>query len=320
MIINNIQVLRAFAAISVVAVHSLLGIQSYGFQSFNKLIFEDFGVDIFFVISGFIMVFIQNNYKRNSIDFFIQRVKRILPTYLIYNFLILLLFFLFPLMFNTLKINFDHFVLSLFFLSQPILLNKPVITAGWTLEYEMFFYFIFAIFIIIKNLKFFHFSISIFIILLSYAGLINLLFIEFLFGMLIGIIYIYNSKSKKKFLQNYSYFFLIAGFLSLVASFLVSLDIHRIVKYGIPAGLIVLGSIFSKQILNKYIIFIGNASFSIYLSQAFSIPAILKLFKIFIPDFSIMLMFSTLLIASTLFGLFMYYFVERNLNIVTKKI
>ena len=70
MIINNIQVLRAFAAISVVAVHCLLGIQSYGFQSFNNLFFEDFGVDIFFVISGFIMVFIQNNYKTYLVDEF----------------------------------------------------------------------------------------------------------------------------------------------------------------------------------------------------------------------------------------------------------
>lgn len=320
MIINNIQVLRAFAAISVVTVHCLLGIQSYGFQSFNNLVFEDFGVDIFFVISGFIMVFIQNNYKRNSIDFFIQRVKRVLPTYWIYNFLILLLFFLFPLMFNTLKINFDHFLLSLFFLSQLIMLNKPVIIAGWTLEYEMFFYIIFAIFIIIKNRKFFYFSIFIFIILLSFAGLINLLFIEFLFGMLIGIIYNYDSKSKKKNLQKYSYFFLIVGLLIFLGLFFVPLDIHRVVKYGIPAGFVVFGSIYAKQILNKYIIFIGNASYSIYLSQAFSIPAILKLFKIFIPNFSVILIFITLLTISTLFGLFMYYFIERNVNIQIKKL
>ena len=90
MTIYNIQVLRAFAAVSIVIVHTLLGIHSYEFQSFNKFNLDDFGVDIFFVISGFIMVFIQDNYKRNSIDFFIQRVKRILPIYWICNFTILL--------------------------------------------------------------------------------------------------------------------------------------------------------------------------------------------------------------------------------------
>ena len=145
MIINNIQALRAFAAISVVTLHSLLGINSYYFQSFNKLDFVDFGIDIFFVISGFIMVFIQNNHKRSSLDFFLQRLKRILPTYWIYNFLILLLFIFFSSIFNSLKINFDHFFLSLFFLSQYILSSKPVILAGWTLEYEMLFYLLFAI-------------------------------------------------------------------------------------------------------------------------------------------------------------------------------
>ena len=320
MIINNIQILRAFAAISVAIVHSLLGIHSYGFQSLNKLDLGDFGVDIFFVISGFIMVFIQNNYKRTSVDFFIQRIKRILPTYWICNFLILLLFFLFPSIFNTLKINFDHFFLSLFFLSQYILASKPVIVAGWTLEYEMFFYVLFAIFINIKNVKFSYLFIFIFISILSFVGLIDFLFIEFLFGMLIGIIYIYINKLHKKILKKYCYHFLIFGFLIFFVSVFYSLEITRLIKYGLPAALIVLGSIYAKQLSNKYAIIIGNASYSIYLVQGFCIPAILKFFKIFFPDFNVILIFAILLMASVLFGLFIYYFIERNLNLLIKKL
>ncbi len=320
MIINNIQILRAFAAISVAIVHSLLGIHSYGFQSLNKLDLGDFGVDIFFVISGFIMVFIQNNYKRTSVDFFIQRIKRILPTYWICNFLILLLFFLFPSIFNTLKINFDHFFLSLFFLSQYILVSKPVIVAGWTLEYEMFFYILFAIFINIKNTKFSYLFIFIFISTLSIVGLIDLLFIEFLFGMSIGIIYTYNNKLYKKILKKFCYFFLILGFLIFFVSVFYSLEIIRLIKYGLPAALIVLGSIYAKQLSNKYGIIIGNASYSIYLAQGFCIPAILKFFKSFFPDINIILIFAILLVGSVLFGLIIYYFIERNLNLLIKKL
>jgi peptidoglycan/LPS O-acetylase OafA/YrhL len=318
--IYNIQVLRAFAAVSIVIVHTLLGIHSYGFQSLNKFNLDDFGVDIFFVISGFIMVFIQNNYKRNSIDFFIQRVKRILPIYWICNFIILLLFLLFPAIFNTLKINFDHFFLSLFFLSQYIFLDKPIIIAGWTLEYEMLFYFLFAIFINIKNIKFSYFFIFITITILCFTGLINLIFIEFLFGMLIGIIYINSSKVKIFFLHNYCYYFLIFGFIILFLPIFNSLELNRLIKYGLPSTLIVLGSIYAKQITNKYAILIGNASYSIYLAQGFCIPAILKFFKIFFPEFNVVIIFFILLIGSVLFGLFIYYFIERNLSLLIKKL
>jgi len=319
-IIYNIQVLRAFAAVSIVIVHSLLGIHSYEFQSVNKFNLDDFGVDIFFVISGFIMVFIQNNYKRNSIDFFIQRVKRILPIYWICNFTILLLFFLFPSIFNTLKINFDHFFLSLFFLSQYIFLDKPIIVAGWTLEYEIFFYFLFAIFINIKNIKFSYFFIFITIGILCFTELINLIFIEFLFGMMIGIIYINSSEVQKKILHNYSYYFLIFGFIILLLPIFNSLEINRLIKYGLPSTLIVLGSIYAKQITNKYAILIGNGSYSIYLAQGFCIPAILKFFKIFYPEFDMVIIFFILLTGSVLFGLFIYYFIERNLSLLIKKL
>lgn len=321
MIINNIQALRAFAAISVVVVHSLLGIHGYGLQSFTRFLdLGDFGVDIFFIISGFIMVFIQNNFKRTSADFFIQRLKRIVPTYWFYNFLILLLFFLFPSIFNTIHLNFYHFFLSLFFLSQHIFLHPPIIRAGWTLEYEMVFYILFAICINIKNIRFSYFFIFIIVTYLSFIKKIDFIFIEFLFGMLVGIIYINTSKLQKKKLQNYSYLFLVFGLLILFILIFISLDSHRVIKYGIPSAFIVFGSVFAKQILNKYIVFIGSASYSIYLAQAFFIPAILKSFKIFALDFNIIVIFMILLIGSVLFGLFMYHFVERYFNIFIKKL
>jgi exopolysaccharide production protein ExoZ len=227
---------------------------------------------------------------------------------------------LFPAIFNTLKINFDHFFLSLFFLSQYIFLDKPIIVAGWTLEYEMLFYFLFAIFINIKNIKFSYFFIFITITILCFAGLINLIFIEFLFGMLIGIIYINSSKVQKKFLHNYCYYFLIFGFIILLLPIFNSLEVNRLIKYGLPSTLIVLGSIYAKQITNKYAILIGNASYSIYLAQGFCIPAILKFLKFFFPEFNVVIIFCILLIGSVLFGLFIYYFIERNLSLLIKKL
>jgi exopolysaccharide production protein ExoZ len=320
-IINNIQVLRAFAAVSVIFFHSLIGIRDYEFQLFAKFFdLGDFGVDIFFVISGFIMVFIKNKYKRNSINFISQRLKRIVPLYWFFNFLILFLFLLFPSIFNTLQISFYHFFLSLFFLSQYIFLSYPIVTAGWTLEYEFFFYILFAIFININNVRLFYFTIFSIIIFFYFLGAVNAIFIEFLFGMIIGIIYIYKNKLQKKILKNYCYYFIIFGFIFLLVSVFTSLEIHRLIKYGFPSSLIVLGCIFAKQISNKYAILIGNASYSIYLAQGFFIPASLKFFKIFFYDLNVIVIFTILLIGSLLFGLFIYYFIDRNLNLLIKKL
>ena len=57
--IANIQALRALAAINVVFVHSVDIAHKYGFESLLAREFRLWGasgVDIFFVISGFIMV------------------------------------------------------------------------------------------------------------------------------------------------------------------------------------------------------------------------------------------------------------------------
>ena len=64
--IENIQVLRFIAAFSVMMVH--LPVFEFG----------AWGVDIFFVISGFIMMYIT---EYNNKNFLIKRIIRIVPLY-----------------------------------------------------------------------------------------------------------------------------------------------------------------------------------------------------------------------------------------------
>ena len=66
--ISNLQFLRAFASINVVYFHTLLGSESYGKSTNILQILGGWGangVDIFFVISGFVMIYshIQNPKK-----------------------------------------------------------------------------------------------------------------------------------------------------------------------------------------------------------------------------------------------------------------
>ena len=85
-----IEALRFFAALSVVFVH--IPIIAVG----------DFGVDAFFVISGFVMMLsTQINYD----NFFLKRLIRICPTYYFFTIGVFLLAILFPDLFNALPIK-----------------------------------------------------------------------------------------------------------------------------------------------------------------------------------------------------------------------
>src|SRR5687767_4907064 len=74
--IDNIQVLRAVAALLVVFVHldgflRVLGLRPFGHG----------GVDLFFVISGFIMVYTTRGRPITPAAFLLNRITRIAPIY-----------------------------------------------------------------------------------------------------------------------------------------------------------------------------------------------------------------------------------------------
>ena len=57
-------------------------------------------------------------------------------------------------------------------------------------------------------------------------------------------------------------------------------DFPRVLKWGIPSMLIVFGAVFSKQGTNRVFSRVGDASYSIYLIQIFTIPGYYKLISV----------------------------------------
>ena len=125
MIIKNIQVLRAFAALSVLFLHTVYAVNDYNFFQLTKNFssWGDFGVDIFFIISGFIMIYIKRSQK-NALYFLKKRISRILPLYWFFNILYLFLFILFPTSFRTLQISSDNFLVLSNFSCRRFFLTK----------------------------------------------------------------------------------------------------------------------------------------------------------------------------------------------------
>lgn len=128
---NGIQLLRAIACIFVVLCHT---------QATN---IGSWGVDIFFVISGFMLMYSTHS---NGDKFFWKRTKKIVPLYWFMTIVTSILICLVPWLFNSYEFKWEYLMKSLFFIPyQHNGIVQPVYGLGWTLNYEVFVYLVFGI-------------------------------------------------------------------------------------------------------------------------------------------------------------------------------
>lgn len=145
--LRSIQALRGLAVLGVVAYHALSVEQKYSggdrvlpeFFSFGQT-----GVDLFFVISGFVMVTVtQGRFGGlpETLRFLWSRVTRIYPTYWLYFFITLAIFLVKPAWVNASQ-GYQVQLLTSFLLlpSQQL----PLVMVSWSLIHEMWFYLVFA--------------------------------------------------------------------------------------------------------------------------------------------------------------------------------
>ena len=133
----NLQILRGIAAVGVVFYHTAFLLPGNVHTDFS-------GVSIFFVISGFIMCFIT---RQSAEDFLPKRIIRIVPMYWLCTIAFVVinhrLFKLFkPSTWTTdttLAIDIPQ---SLLFLPSE---KAPLLGVGWTLNFEIYFYLVFAV-------------------------------------------------------------------------------------------------------------------------------------------------------------------------------
>lgn len=158
--IGNIQLLRGLAATSVVVYHT-------NFRFPNGVHTEFYGVAVFFVISGFIMVFVS---RSDASQFFTRRVMRIVPLYWLLTLIALVWYnfgfsnppYVYPLWLNWLFSNpsailqwFEQHLTNLLIIDTGTTVlrslffwpwdSHPLLSVGWTLNIEMFFYAVFGI-------------------------------------------------------------------------------------------------------------------------------------------------------------------------------
>jgi len=145
----HIQVLRFFAAVAVVAFHAA-GVAPDGFKVPDSAIsfalsYGGRGVDLFFVISGFIIFYATHGARLTPAEFLRRRVERIVPLYFFVIVAVTILALALPATFDTPDwYTPRHILRSLAFIAFTDG-EMPVVYVGWSLEYEMYFYLVVAL-------------------------------------------------------------------------------------------------------------------------------------------------------------------------------
>jgi peptidoglycan/LPS O-acetylase OafA/YrhL len=325
----SIQYLRAFAALFVVYHHAWD--QLPWFKTRFPFEMGATGVDLFFVISGFVMVFITDQKVQTGRDFILARAKRIIPLYWFCTLCTAILLLCAPALFGKNAFTFPHLVLSLFFIPHPNPADpnalSPLVKLGWTLNYEMFFYLMFAIGIWIFGKKRVLFTC---LSLLSIVGVglalgdraprivrvyADSIVLEFVLGMIVAILY---TRGCLKLGGRRGAFLLVIGFVGLAVGALY-VSIPRLVSSGIPSAAILMGALAiesSNQLaLVRPLKLLGDASYSIYLWHLFPIAITRALWRnLAIPmdgwEYTACFVFVGLLAGASA-GIVSYFLIER---------
>jgi exopolysaccharide production protein ExoZ len=292
--IYNVHLLRVVAALAVVYYHiaSEAGLNL-------PLPFGTFGVDIFFVVSGFIIAYIGS---KSPDAFFLRRIIRIVPFYWSASLFVFTIAWLFPEKLRQTRADVPHLLYSLFFIPHNTTYSGtfPTLILGWTLNYEMYFYVLFAVALVFSR-RYAPIICSAFltliVLVIDFSGTQNEslkfyarpIVFEFVFGIFVFCAvtlidrradYYHGSRWLKWVLYVST---LAASVFIVVQGMNGGFGLPRIVSSGLPAIFIVLGPILIEKLYdvkatNKLIFLLGESSYILYLIHPYILYGVLRLF------------------------------------------
>jgi exopolysaccharide production protein ExoZ len=313
--IFSIQVLRGFAALFVVIGHSQGAARELAVlsgQSFSvwRLVPWGVGVDLFFVISGFIIFYSGKKYEGTphaKRTFIAHRIARLVPLYWLCTAMFLALVLFKKSLGFALADDFPSIlaiISSLLFFPFSVRpmsngLAFPVYDLGWTLNYEMYFYVIFALLLghsyIVSAIRILSGLCCIIVFgvlfepdLLPFSFWCQPIILEFGIGIVIAV----------AFRRGVSFSLPVRLGLIILGALLILIlpfgapaeiggtnlnDFGRFCTLGVPAALIIAGAALGPDVKPSLWlsipIEIGNASYSLYLVHPFVIFFLSMLFR-----------------------------------------
>jgi exopolysaccharide production protein ExoZ len=319
----SIQHLRAFAAMAVVIFHACQWCD------------VDFdigaaGVDVFFIISGFLMWSITQDPKVTPASFLKSRVTRVAPLYWTVTLALAGLALAFPMLIVQVKPQPLHLLLSLLFVPHldPVGDPFPLLPPGWTLNYEAILYLIFtlALFapkphrlaIVLSSLAAITFAGLMFVPLFPLFA--NPLMLEFFAGVVLARVASDQDRdglSGRGVGAGWSLIALALVCLAMLRLLHIHSDIGRWYLWGVPAMLIVAGALIVEArgawpesgALRRA----GDASYAIYLCHWPIVAMAAKLADRLIPGRPPLIFVPATALAALIVGLMVHKTVEAPL-------
>lgn len=288
----TVQALRGLAAGAVLSHHALFMLVHNAGYSFAVTSIGAIGVDLFFVISGFIMVYTSYGSFRQphaSLSFLRRRAIRVAPIYWLYTTAVVLLLAFAPQLFSVAQFSWQHVISSYLFLLSENTAGQvgTVMQTGWTLCFEAYFYLVFAALLNLPRKFFLAISAAVF-----GAGITlgtgtepapwvtvatNPMLIEFYFGAVIGFLYM-NGFALPRFLAGAA---IVLGIATVILTKDVDIGIWtRAICWGLPSSALLLGAISLEHAgmkVPRAFVALGDSSYSLYLIHPFIVPAVGKL-------------------------------------------
>lgn len=285
--VRSIQYLRGVAAFGVLLFHAAERADwSFGVGAA--------GVDVFFVISGFIMWVVTCRNSPGPVVFLVRRVQRIVPLYWALTLGVVAAAVLAPGAFPAMRPTTGHVLRSLLFLPHrdAVGLIAPLIVPGWTLNYEMFFYLLFAGGLLAPA------AIRPWMVTAVLAGLVAIrpmgdpanplwatytdpLLLEFGAGLWLGKAWSAGRLPGRKL----GWFLIGAGLAGFTAVSATGVDVDRVrvFAWGVPALALVTGAVSLEHAghLRSWwpLRTLGDASYSVYLIHGLAISAAVRLMQ-----------------------------------------
>lgn len=338
--VEIIQVWRFIAALGVVITHSHARTQ-HDFPGGSVLEFGMLadlgaaGVDLFFVISGFIMAWTNwDRFGNGGYDFWARRIARIVPLYWFATTL-LLAAGLVPGLFNTPPPSDTPWILASYLLipwPSPTDGVAPLLSVGWTLVYEAYFYFVFGLAL------FFTRRVGIILVCAYFAATVVIgalarpeahilyqytswLVIEFCLGVLIA----YLVKNRVRPSREAVWMLCAIAVCALAFTGITrpepyqALKLERFVLWGIPAALLIFCSLqvrhdWIKGKAGACLTRLGDSTYSIYVLHLLALPVLVIAIRMAGIDqigLPADVMTALLAIGSVAAGVAGYYVIER---------
>ncbi|NVB79447.1 MAG: acyltransferase [Kofleriaceae bacterium] len=293
--IYNIQILRAIAALLVVHGHATgsagFDLRWYGGAN---------GVDLFFVISGFIIAYVG---AQDSDRFLTRRLIRIVPIYWTSTLVLYLLVLVVPQYFRTTSSDPELLVRSLLFVPSSTVhtsdgIPHPTLGGGWTLNYEMYFYVVFSVALLLSRRWATAITCGALLVVVTVVSVMGLrssavasfygnpIVVEFMLGMIAFHLVRAAETSAwwrqpRAWMRYLLLLTVVGGMVCLAFSELLFGAARNWLTSGIPAFFVVLSALllerlYDAKITNRTLVLVGDASYVLYLIHVYVLYGVLR--------------------------------------------